>query len=282
MLNKKFDSDTNSIDSDLNTAKPNTPVCEVINCGEDSVDTEYSGSTINMEVNKSLALFEEDPKEIDRIDNMRQLLKNSTIHRENVQEALSDTDANDIPTLNNKSKENLNPTQPEKHEVDTFNCSECGKAIQISLVEMHADYHLALKLRDEERQLVRKEIRENKLTQQDKTRKKPPDEHKRLNGNKNKEKFSEQNTRNDRSITNFFEKLDGTVPTKTCSECGKKISLDKFSEHLDFHEAQKLNKALNSKPAIPLIGTHKRKRKSVSPVNKLKVPNCKSIDSFFK
>lgn len=281
ILNKKLDSDSVSIDSDIIKAgKPNTPVCELLNCGEDSVDTECSGSTINMEINKSIALFEDDPKQVDKIDNMRQLL-NSTICRENDLEEES-SDITEVHSLHNDdTQENLETGKNTNtaHETETIDCAECEKKISFTMVDMHADYHLALKLREEERQRLRDEVK-------GKTKKNLPE---KLNKNecKDKRKSSRQcsNSKNV-SITRFFDKLDETLPTETCLECGKIILLEKLSEHLDFHEAQKLNRALNKKPAPYFTPSNasinKRKKKPLLPAKKSKLPNCKSIDSFFK
>lgn len=280
LLSRKIDSDTRSLDSDCSQLtvhqplpKPTTPICEVLNCGDDSNDTYYSSSTINDEINKSVALFDEDPQEIDRVTDIRKLL-NSTMRTEREPDENTNTDKDVEPNENIAPSVNI----PTNSDIE-INCPECGKSIPVDIVDTHADYHLALKLRDEERQQVRAKIREKKFTIQDK-----------------KGKPSEVSTsRNDSvsSIASFLVKLDNTIPTEICPECGKRVNIKKLTEHSDFHEAQKLSRELNHRPT-QLVSTDvnkndnvigssvKRKRKSTSPVKKTKMPKCKSIDSFFK
>lgn len=284
LLSKKIDSDTRSIDSDSSLltvvkplTKPTTPVCEIVNCGDDSNDTNYSSSTINEEINKSIALFDDDLQAVERVTDMRKILNSKMVRTEN--------------ELDTESVENVTPgyktaavtasnIQTESINGMEIDCPECGKVIPVGMVETHADYHLALQLRDEERLKIRAEIREKKLTTPD---------------IKKKGKRPEENvSRNDSvaSIESFLVKLDNNKPTETCSECGKKVSMEKFPEHSDYHEAQRLSRELNKRPT-PLVSTDvnrkvnvsscsKRKRKSTSPAKKHKMPKCKSIDSFFK
>ncbi|KAG7306957.1 hypothetical protein JYU34_007081 [Plutella xylostella] len=245
-----------------------TPVCQVTESGDNSNDTDYSSSTINNEINKSIALFEEDPEDIARVSNMRTLL-NST------KEDITEVDAEKAPLaqpppIDQPSTSKLRTPSP-KNEIETFDCPECRKTIPVMSFETHADYHLALKLRDEERKEIRKE-REEKSAQAQVVKK-----------NKEVEVKEEPKIEANISIASFFTKFDNTLPMKVCTECGKKILVDKFAEHLDFHEAQKLSRQLNRKPVVNNFASNsvKRKRKSTSPVKKSKMP-CKTIDTFFK
>lgn len=301
LLSRKIDSDTRSIDSDSSQfnvnkpAKPNTPLCEVEVCGDASNDTHYSGSTINDEIDKSIALFDDDPDEVDRVKNMRKLL-NSTMITEHDTEtedhiANGHEETNDEPIAAETKSENLPSIHVVTKDKDTvFNCSECSKTIPIHMVETHADYHLALKLRDEDRQLFRAEIIEKKRTvQEHKKQRNHPEE------KKQRKPPEESTSRNDSvaSVASFLVKIDDSIPTEVCTECGKRVPIEKLPEHSDFHEAQKLSRELNKKTS-PLVSvltessknvtssSVKRKRKSVSPVKKSKIPKCKSIDSFFR
>lgn len=245
--------------------KPTTPVCEIIDRGEDSNDTDFSGSTINMEINKSIALFDEDPNDVSRVSSMRELLNKS--------KAIND-ESNEILQLGgDKSKENVTEVNevPERNPsptIETFECSECGKAISIDMFETHADYHLALRLREEEREIVRNE--------KVKTKKVSPKAN--LKKRIEKENHKSKNDINS-SIANFFTKVDNTIPTQVCSECRNKIPLAKFAEHLDFHEAQKLNRELNKKAPSYFTGSSVKRKNSVSPVKKSKMPcHSRSID----
>ncbi|KAJ8725395.1 hypothetical protein PYW08_003578 [Mythimna loreyi] len=255
-------------DSELDVEKirTTTPVCDVVTYGEDSNDTYYSGSTIVDEINTSMALFEDDPKDVARVKNIRDLLSSSRIVKEDSDTA-SETEQN---------TDAVAPDIPQNEpQVDTFNCLECRKIIPLDAVAEHSDYHLALKLREEERQQVRKEKEERnsavKPKQNEETKKK-------------KQPEEQNSSRNEitSSIASFLVKIDENAPTETCSECGKKVPLARFGEHLDFHEAQKLNRELNKKTNPSFTGSSvKRKRKSNSPVKKNKMP-CRPIDSFFR
>lgn len=246
ILNDKFKENRNVLNSKSDTViKPCTPVCDVIERGEDSDQSDYSRSTINDEINKSIALFDEDPQDVQRVARTRELLKSNV-------EVEIGTAGIDVAGQSVRGEEN-------------YSCPECGKAVPVGDLGTHADYHLALNLRDEERQTFRLERDqfEARIPVEDKKKKKPPDD---INKTEN-------------TIANFFVKINENVPTETCSECGRKVQLDKFSEHLDFHEAQRISRELNKKVTVKIGSGEKRKRKS--PVHKSKLP-CKSITSFFK
>ncbi|XP_045491464.1 DNApol-eta [Colias croceus] len=268
----KFLNGSKEVDAKNKIDRSTTPVCKVVTCGnESSNDTDYSGSTIDDEINKSAAMFEDDPEEVDRVSNMRKLL-NSTIVQ-NVETRGSFHDDEDKNVKNENVPEN---------NIETIQCSECGKSITLDMFDTHADYHLALKLRDEERQQFRKE----------KERMNPIDKTKKQDEKTKKQDIPKIEVK---SIANFFVKVDDSVPSKMCSECGRKVPVEKFAEHLDFHEAQRLSREINRPVAStnsrelmapvmnnrPETSSAKRKRKSTSPVKKPKVP-CKSIDLFFR
>ncbi|XP_026329667.1 DNA polymerase eta [Hyposmocoma kahamanoa] len=267
--------------------RPTTPVCNVVNRGEDSNDTNYSGSTINDEINKSIALFDDDPKYVEQVGNMRDQLLNKTntgINEEDVIEPLLQTDIKIAPEskCDNIEEEpgTSRRTNTSTQVLNTFECSECRKIIQMDMIDTHSDYHLALKLREEERQRVRNETKS----------KTAPKVVKETNTNSMKKKtvIEDNSSKNDpgTSIANFFLKFDDTMPVETCSECGKKVPLDNFAEHLDFHEAQKLSRELNKRdtPSYVVGNSAKRKKKSISPMKKPKLHSIstKSIDSFFR
>lgn len=266
ILNQHKDPSVTKIqDSDLEKIRTTTPVCDAAIFGEDSNETCYSGSTIVDEINNSVALFEDDPQDVSRITSIRELLNSSKRGKED-----SDTV---LEPEKNIAVAHIIP-QNEPLQVETFNCPECSISIPMNEVAEHSDYHLALKLRELERLQVRREIKQKhniiKTKQHDETKNKQPEQH---NSSRN-ETIS--------SIANFLVKIDDNVPTETCSECNKKVPLENFGEHLDFHEAQKLNRELNKKTNPSFTGNNvKRKRKSNSPIKKNKMP-CRSIDSFFR
>ncbi|XP_014367991.2 DNApol-eta isoform X1 [Papilio machaon] len=267
-LNSEQKNNTSGKASRIDEIRTPSPNCN-INCGEASNDTDYSGSTIDMEINKSISLFEDDPLDIDRVSSMRQLLNKSNL----TEEIYNDTNPSSDNKVENSEPKNL----------ESFKCPDCGKIIDINVIDTHADYHLALKLREEERELRRKEVVEKnkdkkivsdknyaKATPVRETSKiKPiPDQAKKIEGV---------------SIASYFMKIDDNSPTETCAECGKKLPMDKFGEHLDFHAAQKLSRELNNKivKSNNVENSAKRKRNSGSPVKKPKV-QCKPIDLFFR
>ncbi|XP_023949743.2 DNA polymerase eta [Bicyclus anynana] len=269
--NLKLNSTDNEAMNVVNNS--NTIECKVIPCGDDSNDTNYSSSTINDEINKSIALFEEDPEEIVRVSNMRELLnkKEETLENDVTHKNYERNTVEPQPTR-------LSPLLPKPKDVSIINCSECGKPIPVNKLDEHADYHLALKLREEERNEVRKEREINAVKDLDNKEK----------HHKKKPISEEMNNKNETltSITSFLTKIDNGVPTRICSECGKKIVVEKFLEHQDFHEAQKLSRELNKRTAFPhtsvtSTSSSKRKRKPGSPTKKPKM-QCKSIDLFFR
>ncbi|XP_032513926.2 DNA polymerase eta [Danaus plexippus] len=240
-----------------------TPVCNVECNAEASNDTDYSGSTINEEINRSIALFEDDPDDVTRVVNMRQLLKTSEAKLEDVEDG-------------DRAQTGTSPIEPERNkspDINSVECSECGKTVSLDKFDEHSDYHLALKLREEMRQEVRREQNRTKSVLSE-TNKNSPNK---------KETPEKQCTRSDNvpSIVNFFTKFDRSIETKLCAECGKKVPINKLPEHLDFHEAQKLSREINNRSSVVNVTSAKRKRKSSSPVKKNKVP-CKSIDLFFR
>lgn len=269
--------------------RPTTPVCNVVNRGDDSNDTDYSGSTINDEINKSIALFEDDPKDVENICNMREQLLNNT-NRDLYVEDDTDSHLEDVrktPVANDNAEEKPDasrPTNTSTGVLNTFECPECTKIIPMDMIDTHSDYHLALKLREEERQRVRNEIKDGSM------KKNVPivvKEKTNANSTKKKTMAEDHNAKGTPgpSIANFFVKFNDTVPVEICSECGKKVPIDKFAEHLDFHEAQKLSRELNKRdsPSYFVSNNVKRKKKSLSPVKKPKLAcTDRSIDSFFR
>ncbi|XP_072943855.1 DNA polymerase eta isoform X2 [Epargyreus clarus] len=264
--------DTVQNDSAIN--RSTTHVCNVIPCGDDTNDTDYSGSTINMEINKSIALFEDDAEEVARVSSIRELLNSSNlIETENTHQT---SDA--VEEVNRKET----PLNTNEYNLisETIVCPECRKPISIHMLDEHSDYHMALKLRNEERQLVRQEREKTKeinanLNQSEVNATKESSKKGRVSEELPVDKLP--------SIANFLVKIDDTIPTNKCEECGKKVPVEKYTEHLDFHEAQKLSRLLNNKsnPVFLTGSSTKRKRKSTSPVKKPKVL-CKSIDLFFR
>ncbi|KAL4714155.1 hypothetical protein ACJJTC_008509 [Scirpophaga incertulas] len=281
--------------NDDKTVHPKIPISEVENCGDVSNDdSDYSVSTINMEINKSIALFEDSDQELDRIDNMRQLLNSKKILGNYDNESLTqDIVADDSSVEANienthigtkslsTSETNVERERSVTNSVAIYHCPICNKIIDINKIGIHSDYHIALQIRDEERLQVRaNRIATNSTKLNGQSRKRYINEELIKRKPKSDNFFSQKNDLS--SIAGFLVKLDSAIPTENCIECGKKIPVNKLLEHMDFHEAQKLNKQLNNKSNAHQNGMNvKRKRVSVSPVKKPKM-QCKTIDSFFK
>ncbi|KAF5282261.1 hypothetical protein FQR65_LT14393 [Abscondita terminalis] len=116
---------------------------------------------------------------------------------------------------------------------DSEICKECGQPILKSEMDLHRDYHFALKLKQEE-----KESRKNNQTDA---------KNKNVATKSKKRKVSDVQHN---SLTKFFK---NTVPdgnTQTCSECNKEIPEGDFESHLDYHVAKRIHMEINHTESI--------------------------------
>lgn len=232
-------------------SRPTTPHIDLEH-GNNSNDTDYSGSTINEEINKSITLFDDDHSDVARVSDMRNLLRSSVKLNENL-------------NVDNIESEMANEQLSETSIV----CTECGKNILMIDLGTHSDYHLAMSLRNEERQILREQLKKKEVEKEQRKTIKTKTEECRLE--------------NVSSLSKFVVKLNENIVTQNCSTCNRKIPVDNFPEHLDFHEAQRVSRELNKKheaPTFDITKSVKRKRK-MSPMKKTKLP-CRPIESFFK
>ncbi|KAK6631879.1 hypothetical protein RUM44_006909 [Polyplax serrata] len=104
--------------------------------------------------------------------------------------------------------------------------------------------------------------------------------------NSNSKNLSESESSAARPMDRFLESnLESQCPSETCNECGKKIPLNVFLEHLDYHVALKLSSEINAvapasvkkKTVIENDVCNKRKKGSIEANSK----KMKSITAFF-
>lgn len=154
-------------------------------------------------------------------------------------------------------------------------CPECNKKIHHLDYVAHMDYHLAQKLMAEEREIFQAEFQAKKQAIGTKTTK---------GGkiNKSKRKSAETNG----TISSFFcketDKENNVEDTELCPECDKRIPLNEYACHLDYHAAKKLHLELNS------ISNSNNNNTRKNAVNNKTKGSCKktngivSISNFFK
>lgn len=142
-----------------------------------------------------------------------------------------------------------NENEPET-SVISEECPECHKKIQINELISHMDYHMALKIVREEAHLYKNDKNHS------------PNKAKKQIVSK-KRKFS--NPKQTKSILQFLkqEEIDVDENGELCSQCNKKIKLDDFSSHMDYHAAKELHLKLNQ-PVLkkPLVGKKKLAKKT--------------------
>lgn len=154
-------------------------------------------------------------------------------------------------------------------------CPECNKKVHHLDYVAHMDHHLAQKLMAEEREIFKAEFQAKKQSIGTKVTK---------GGkvNKSKRKSDETNS----TINSFFcketDKEINADDTELCPECDKRIPLNEYACHLDYHAAKKLHLELNSMSNSNNNNTRK------SAVNNKTKGSCKktngivSISNFFK
>ncbi|XP_019877684.2 DNA polymerase eta [Aethina tumida] len=157
-----------------------------------------------------------------------------------LEESLCMNDDSKSPILSkakqsNNEMYNNNSTQLETSTFVTEKleetCQECGKTIPLSEMVSHTDYHYAIKMVKEESHLYKTPQPSNNL-KTDKTSKK---------------KNLKRKLTKDNSIKTFFktEQLND-VNSSICPTCNKRVKLEEFESHADYHAAKKLHLELNS------------------------------------
>ncbi|CAH0558795.1 unnamed protein product [Brassicogethes aeneus] len=184
-------------------------------------------------------------------DKVSENTQNNTVQKCSIQNMLKNVNShNELIDLSNVEK-----------------CPDCNKLIPLSEVQSHKDYHFALKLVKEESHIYKTKpsiLNTEKYTTATKTKNKKVEK-----SNKNlKRKVSE--IKSNISLKSFFKTEDLNNDNSTiCSTCCKRIKLEDFGSHVDFHEARKLHNQLNSTPTTPS--------------KKVEKPNTsKGIVSYFK
>ncbi|XP_077293163.1 DNA polymerase eta [Arctopsyche grandis] len=256
---KKFTTPAKSNTDDVHEKSPGASVSK-LNIDEQKSDPNVSENSLDNEINPN-----EDSNEKREIIRSRNTFSISKFFSSD--------------TLN---KTNLNNT-PEETEAPqkTVACDKCNAHIVESELSTHNDYHFAMSLRNEERKV-------NETINNSKCISKPTLDIKHSNKRKRIDEPAPNN-----SIIKLFskitsqnnQKIDANVTHSTCTECGKAIEESKYQEHLDYHEARRLqielNKPIVTNRASELSVGHK-KRKNETKVSTIETKTTKSISSFFQ
>ncbi|GAB0093788.1 DNA polymerase eta [Sergentomyia squamirostris] len=163
-------------------------------------------------------------------------------------------------------------TRPQLPEEFMTVCEMCNKRISQFEANSHADYHLALKMSQDQRIEFRQSIKEKKPA--------PPAA--------KKMKMTKPST--NPTITKFLSnsqmQQSPGKPTELCSECGKQIPIDELVEHSDYHLAKRtqieLNRQENSAQKTIQPSQKKKNSKSGQKASSTgKSSKVPSIASFF-
>lgn len=153
-------------------------------------------------------------------------------------------------------------------------CPECGKAIPISEITSHADYHFALQIVKSEAELYKPKavkVVDSKKTKSTLKRKLEND------GKTNVLDAFLKNVNVD-SINDF----NGEI----CKDCGKNVPENDWESHLDYHVAKKLHLEINSSQNFPKSDGNKKSDTPRKVVRKGKTSDSKGtikpVTSFFK
>lgn len=228
---------------------------------EDDVDDSFDeeiGECLKTNVNISPNLFESSPDTP---------IPSTSFHSTNVQ--------NDHVEIDSRS--------------ETIKCGQCGKMIDVSEIQIHADGHLAFLLNQEQRSEFQQNLKRPHIS-------KTPV--------KKKQKTVTQTSSEKTSIFKYLvkekspnssaTKVSG-IETEKCTECGKEISVTDLIEHMDFHMAKrlqnefmktekKLNLANNSDIKKPNNSNNKSSigKNKKSDGKSVKNPAVRNITAFFQ
>ncbi|KAF5281408.1 hypothetical protein FQA39_LY17804 [Lamprigera yunnana] len=137
-------------------------------------------------------------------------------------------------------------------------CEECFETIPKSEMDIHKDYHFALKVNQEESKNPCKASMVNKKnTERSKSKKR---------------KVTEQN-----SLTKFLtnpQELGENA--RLCTECNKKVAEGDYNCHMDYHIAKRLHMKIN--PIETMVTSTAKKSKKGNEA----VSSTKTLSSFFK
>lgn len=200
------------------------------------------------------------------------------------------------PSTSRRSYEQTYPEyyRPAEQNQPKVNCSQCGKLVIESELQVHMDGHLAFQLNQEQRTEFENHLKRSHPSNT------PVKKKQKAEVKKSSSKKPEL-----ASIQKFFtKKIESTpeplastskgVEMERCAECNKAIPIVELFEHMDYHAAKRLHDELMKSDAKvrPLNNNSVQKcnknvsatkgRKSNKKVTNAKNPAVRNISAFFQ
>lgn len=159
-------------------------------------------------------------------------------------------------------------------EVRYITCNMCKQQIPQHEVQEHADFHVALKVSQQQRVDFRSQLKMNVKAQ-------PKKGESQNKANAKSQPASKRSHDKCRTL-DFFLRKDDTTPidieTIKCPECFKNILITEVSEHQDYHVAKKIQINLNRSDMVSVSGNKKRR---LSESKDSKSGKVKPLTQFF-
>ncbi|XP_055304153.1 DNA polymerase eta-like [Sitodiplosis mosellana] len=212
---------------------------------------------------------------------------------QNIKNHLLDSPGPSTSTRTNYEQNYAEFYRPTAQEQPKTECSQCGKMILVSEMQVHTDAHLAFQLNQEQRAEFQNQL---KRTNPSNT---PVKKKQKVELTKSSDKKAETT-----SIQKFLVKKRETTPepststaveVKKCTECGKAIPIIELFEHMDFHAAKRLHDELMKNEAKANRSNNNSVQKSINNIlsaskskkgNKkgpnTKNPAVRNITAFFQ
>lgn len=154
-------------------------------------------------------------------------------------------------------------------------CSECNKKIPEAEMVSHMDYHFALKLMREEKELHKQQSSIKHAQKLNKSEIKKTGKRKHIE------------VENNMTLIEFFKteaEQSETLPenTQLCPQCNKRINIASFTSHLDYHAAKKLHMEINPVKSCAAESVKKSKNKKHDKTKDVKRDSMPSVMAFFK
>lgn len=214
----------------------------------------------------------------------------------NVQNHLVDSPGPSTSTVSRKSDYKQTYAefyQPSMEEQPKTECSQCGKMILQSEMQVHTDAHLAFQLNQEQRTEFQNQLKRTNPSHTPVKKKQKIE----LTKSSNKKPGTT-------SIHKFLVKKRETTPepstsaaveVEKCAECGKAIPIVELFEHMDFHAAKRLHDELMQSEAKSNRSNSNNMQKSINnnlsagkskkgnkKVSNTKNPAVRNITAFFQ
>ncbi|KAF2897430.1 hypothetical protein ILUMI_08756, partial [Ignelater luminosus] len=155
-------------------------------------------------------------------------------------------------------------------------CSECNKRVPEAEMVSHMDYHFALKIMHEEKELYKQQSSAALAQKQSKTEIKKTGKRKHIEVEKNA------------TLKEFFkiepeQLVEGLLEnTELCPQCNKRINIASFTSHLDYHAAKRLHMEINPVKSCVAESVKKTKTKKHEKTKDVKRDSIPSVMAFFK